>query len=192
MAASGTSRGPRSDQQRNDRLILEAAARVLAADPAASMQAVADAAGVARLTVYRRFPTRDALAAGLRAAVEDDALRALAEFAGWDGPDALRGLVATMTGIVRRFPVALSRPVPSGPGVPAGSVVDERIVTLLREGQRASRVRTDLPAELLNATLFGILAACYRVSPDADLETASEQACRLAAGALGTGAAQPG
>ncbi len=145
------------------------------------MQAIADAAGVARLTVYRRFPNREALAVGLRAAVEDDALRALADFPGWDGPDPLRLLVATMTGIVRRFPITLARPERIGP---AATVVDRRITDLLREGQRHSRVRADLPAELLNATLFGILAACYRVGPDADLETATDEAWRLADGAL--------
>ena len=51
----------RSDARRNDRLVLEAAARVLAEDPRATIQRVADEAGVVRLTVYRRYPNRDAL-----------------------------------------------------------------------------------------------------------------------------------
>jgi AcrR family transcriptional regulator len=50
-----------SDALRNDRLILEAAARVLAEDPKATMQRIADEAGVARLTVYRRYRDREAL-----------------------------------------------------------------------------------------------------------------------------------
>ena len=44
----------------NDRLILEAAARVLAEDPKATMQRIADEAGVARLTVYS-YRDREAL-----------------------------------------------------------------------------------------------------------------------------------
>lgn len=43
------------------RAILEAAERVFAVNPAATMEQVAEAAGVARTTVHRRFATREAL-----------------------------------------------------------------------------------------------------------------------------------
>jgi AcrR family transcriptional regulator len=55
------SRSLRADAENSVARILEAAERVFAADPSATLEAVAKAAGVARTTVHRRFSSRDDL-----------------------------------------------------------------------------------------------------------------------------------
>ncbi|PRX95441.1 TetR family transcriptional regulator [Allonocardiopsis opalescens] len=58
----------RADAARNREAVLLAGARLLYTDPSAGMAAIAAAAGVDRRTVYRHFPDRAALLAGVHAA----------------------------------------------------------------------------------------------------------------------------
>jgi AcrR family transcriptional regulator len=68
---SGTAAdGHRADALRNRAAILDAAAGVLAEDPSASLATVARRAGLGRATLYRHFPSREAL----REAIRDEAL----------------------------------------------------------------------------------------------------------------------
>jgi AcrR family transcriptional regulator len=139
--------------------IVEAAAGVLAdRGDQASMSDVAAAAGVARATVYRYFPNRDALLEALgRLALEDigDRLAAarLDEVAVGDAVErAVRALVTVGDGFVV---VARNR------ARPANAAFDERIAApvrdLLARGQREGEIRDDVPAAWLAEALFGVV-----------------------------------
>ncbi|NYV77613.1 TetR/AcrR family transcriptional regulator [Streptomyces sp. UH6] len=80
----------RADAERSVRAILEAAERVLAEDPGASMEQIAAAAGVARTTIHRRFANRQALVETLAAS----AARQLAQAVEDGRPDTAPPLVA--------------------------------------------------------------------------------------------------
>ncbi|QNS07476.1 TetR/AcrR family transcriptional regulator [Streptomyces xanthii] len=80
----------RADAERSVRVILEAAERVLAEDPGASMEQIAAAAGVARTTIHRRFASRQALIDALASS----AARQLARAVDDGRPDTAPPLVA--------------------------------------------------------------------------------------------------
>ncbi|MGH3246151.1 MAG: TetR/AcrR family transcriptional regulator [Trebonia sp.] len=160
-------RGPRSDAQRNDERILRAAARQLAGDPNATMQRIADDAGVARLTVYRRYRNRDALRRAIFETAASQAERAIGtaldEQA--DTVTTLRRLIAAMAEIARKYPLLsiatdlqpqpMDTRAPASP--PATRAMHEAVIALVRRGQREGTLRADLPAELLPLAIVGTL-----------------------------------
>ena len=83
-------RALRADAERSVRAILEAAERVLAQDPSASMEQIAEAAGLTRITVHRRFANRQALMSALAVNAKLQLVEAIEEAR----PDAAPALVA--------------------------------------------------------------------------------------------------
>lgn len=67
----------RADAARSVRAILEAAEHVLAEDPGASMEQIAEQAGVARTTVHRRFANRQALIEALAASAKQQLMESM-------------------------------------------------------------------------------------------------------------------
>lgn len=159
------SRKPRADVLRNRQRLLAAAVEVFrAGGPEASLEAVARRAGVGIGTLYRHFPTRQALfEAVYRREVEE--LARLAEDLARD-PDidplgALRrwlhegvGLVATKRGML----TALALAVDKGSDVYAFSLehLTRAIGLLLAEARESGAIRSDVTPDDVLQALVGL------------------------------------
>ena len=101
----------RADAARNLELVLTTGARMLAADPGASIAAIAAEAGVDRRTVYRRFASREELLSAVYQARLDaiEAVIASARLREAPVSIALHRYVEGIIGVNRKWPVELSR-----------------------------------------------------------------------------------
>lgn len=161
VAVSSTPEGRRrrSDAERNLRAIVDAAARILAARPRASMQEIASAAGLHRATVHRHFATRDELVEAVRE-------RALDEFAAVIGDPALKELEPTtaLEALTRRSLELGDRNRIYRIAATFDEASDARaelfarpVVELVDRAQQAGVVRTDLAPEHLARAWGGLL-----------------------------------
>ena len=154
-------------QDRVSSVILDAAARVLAADgEQASMSDVAVAAGVARATVYRYFPTRQALLDRLlEIATADARMRLSAARVDAVRPEeALRRAVGALLDVgdyfvvlARERLVADSDEFTSGVGGPLRRVVEQ--------AQATGGVRRDIPSSWLVEFLVRLVTTVVAASP---------------------------
>ncbi len=158
-------RKPRADRVRNRERVLEAAKAVFAAaGPAGSLEAVARQAGVGVGTLYRHFPTRQALfEAVYRREVEQ--LVELAEQLATDLPplEALRRwmhanveFVATKKGMSAALAVAVH----ASSDLTAYSMdrLGRALEALLRRAMNAGVIRDDIGPEDILRTIVGL---CY-------------------------------
>jgi AcrR family transcriptional regulator len=139
----------RADSERTMRAILDAANEVLATNPGATLQQIADAAGVARTTVHRRFASREAL---LDALAQDmlEQMEAVIDEARPDTAPPLVALHELSAGYIRvkgRFRLSAAHP----------SDVHEDVI---------ERIKAK------NLALFRRLADTGTIAPDTDIDWA--------------------
>jgi AcrR family transcriptional regulator len=153
----------RADAQRNLDRILEAAADAFAeVGPDVTMDEIARRAGVGHGTVFRRFPTKDALRAAVIAARLDemqtwarellgrsDAGAALEEFV-WHAADVCRRDRALFEGVERCADLHVSD---------AKKELHETIDRLIRRARRQGAVRRDLDARDVGALIGSAIQA---------------------------------
>jgi TetR/AcrR family transcriptional repressor of lfrA len=160
---SSPAQSPRQD--RTAGAILDAAAQVLAADgAAASMAAVAAAARVGRTTLYRYFPTREALLEALAAeGIADAGARLTA--AGLDHvppEEAIERIVRALLSTGERYAVLLKQPI-----APREADVDRLIAAPIRSvfdrAAREGAIRSDLRPEILVDFFGGLVYAAVQI-----------------------------
>jgi AcrR family transcriptional regulator len=157
----------RVDARRNVRSILEAAARVLAEDPAAGMQTIADVAEVSRPTVYRHFSNREELIDAIRLEAMTQARERIEAAAASSEPaaDALEHLILDLADIVARYPLLATlfgtkaRPRDQGP--PKGEL--DAFDSLVARGRRDGTLRPELRGEILGPATMGALVMALKV-----------------------------
>lgn len=138
----------RADADRNRERIVAAATKVLAANRGATFEQIIAATGLGRTTVYRHFPSRDALLAVL----VDEALRAALELIAAARPDHgtfLDALERTTRAALHAGAAhwSLLTLVNEGFLVSAAPVPDiiALIIDLMRRGHDERALRADLP-----------------------------------------------
>ena len=150
-------RRQRADARQSIAAILRAAAEALNANPAASVEDIARAAGVTRQTVYAHFPSREALIEAVteRATAE---VAAAFETAGLDdvpAPVALTRLLDTGWRVAARYPFLWHLPSASaGQDRDRHGPVLDQMLAIIQRGQETGDFDKALsPSWLLTAAL---------------------------------------
>jgi TetR/AcrR family transcriptional repressor of mexCD-oprJ operon len=152
-------------QHRVTTAVLEAAARTLAIEgPAASMADVAAAAGVARATVYRYFPNRQALLdelalVALREA--DDRIRS-ARIDEVPTTEAISRVVRALVDIGDAF-IVVSREATHT--AEFERTLADPLTRLFERGQASGDIRDDLPVTWLTEALVGLAMSVLTSTP---------------------------
>ncbi|MFI5681728.1 TetR/AcrR family transcriptional regulator [Streptomyces cellulosae] len=176
-------RALRADAERSVRAILEAAERVLAEDAGASMEQIAEAAGLTRITVHRRFANRQALLEALAVSAKQQLIDAIEE-ARPDSAPALVALYRVTANVLRvksawRFTLSHATPHTST-AVALWAEIDAHTVELLTRAQGEGLLAPDADLEWTRQVYYALLSEALN-KPGADQDPAAPDPDALAA-----------
>ncbi|MGW1747370.1 TetR/AcrR family transcriptional regulator [Streptomyces sp. NPDC002092] len=175
-------RALRADAERSVRAILEAAEKVLAQDAGASMEQIAEAAGLTRITVHRRFANRQALLEALAVSAKQQLIEAIEEAR----PDAAPALVtlyrvtANVLRVKSTWRFTLSHATPHTEAAAAlWSEIDAHTLQLLARAQREGLLAPDTDLEWTRQVYYALLSEALN-RPDAAQDPAAQDPDTLA------------
>ncbi|MFC7386176.1 TetR/AcrR family transcriptional regulator [Sphaerisporangium rhizosphaerae] len=167
----------RADAARNLSAVLRTGARLLAEDPSTSMGTIAAEAGVDRRTVYRRFPTREALLAAVFQAKLDSAERVLDEARLVEAPVAV-ALHRYVEGIVpmsREWPVDVRKMMRADPAASVRRQAQSaRLDRFVQRAADEGLLRGDVPVAWARATLDDLVDAAAHRFPELEPPRAAD------------------
>ncbi|MFJ6993896.1 TetR/AcrR family transcriptional regulator [Streptomyces sp. NPDC003090] len=159
----------RADAERSVRAILEAAERVLAEEPGASLEQIAAAANVARTTIHRRFASRQALIDALASS----AARQLARAVDDGRPDTAPPLVAmhriTANVLQVKSAWAFALELPSDPGSEAAALhedINRRCLAVLKRAQDDKLIDAAADLDWVRRVYYALIGESLRGNTD--------------------------
>ncbi|WP_043510749.1 MULTISPECIES: TetR/AcrR family transcriptional regulator [unclassified Actinoplanes] len=180
----------RRDAEANRDRILRAAQELLSRQPTASMDDVAQAAGVVRRTVYSHFPTREALLDGLADKVSGHLLGALGgtDRSGLEPDVALADFALTVWAVGAEYRLLMTLAEADLSAARLHELlapIRAQGLELLVRGRAGGRFATHLPPELLTLALQGMTLSMIQAVNDGvwhDDGVAASTAVLVAAG----------
>lgn len=184
----------RADAERTIEAILAAAPAVLTANRGASIDLIAERAGVGRATLYRHFPSREALLGAIYRRALADAAEAIEAAEPERGPaaDALRRVIAHVLEVGDRYRF-VNQPDGTAETLEAQERAAAPMIALIERGQHEGALATKRSARLLTGHLAGLIgAAVQQIDLDGvPIEEASEAAWETFIGGVGVGSPNP-
>jgi AcrR family transcriptional regulator len=145
--------------------LLDAAVATLAANPGASLQEIADAAGISRATLHRRFASRDELILAISewAIVQLEGINDSVEASGARGRAAIEALLERAILLAPKIGFLISEHSLESNEEFMGRVdtAQQHWHRMIEDGQRLGEIRIDLPARWIADAIEGLMIAVF-------------------------------